>query len=192
MWLNPSLVFERGCRLCVQAESGSGKSSLVSFLYGDRDDYQGEIRFNGDDIRTFDAERWCDLRVGNLALLPQEMRMFPELTVMRNLRLKNALTNHKTDAEMKAMLERFGIADKADKPLGQLSIGQQQRVAIIRAVCQPFDFIMLDEPVSHLDRDNNLIAAALIEEEAQRQGAGVISTSVGNPLLLENATYISL
>ena len=71
-------------------------------------------------------------------------------------------------------------------------MGQQQRVGIIRALCQPFDFILLDEPVSHLDSRNNLIAARIIAEEADRQGAGIISTSVGNPLLLEDALTLKL
>ena len=73
-----------------------------------------------------------------------------------------------------------------------MSIGQQQRLAIIRALCMPFDFIMLDEPVSHLDSTNNRIAAEIIAEEAARLGAGVISTSVGNPLLLHSAVNIKL
>ena len=120
------------------------------------------------------------------------MRMFPELTVMQNLELKNGLTRHKTRQQLLGLLERLGIADKADQRLGLLSIGQQQRVALIRAVCQPFDFILLDEPVSHLDRNNNLIAAGIVEEEAAAQGAGVISTSVGNPLLLDQARFITL
>ena len=111
---------------------------------------------------------------------------------MQNLRLKNQLTHHKTEDEMLALLDRLGIADKAEKPVAQLSIGQQQRVAIIRAVCQPFDFILLDEPVSHLDRNNNLIVAEIVAEEATRNGAGIVSTSVGHGLLLDGAQTICL
>ena len=77
-------------------------------------------------------------------------------------------------------------------PVGKLSIGQMQRVALVRAVCQPFDFIFLDEPVSHLDARNNKIVADIITEEADRQGAGIISTSVGNHLMLDNAKFVSL
>ena len=90
------------------------------------------------------------------------------------------------------LLSRLGIEEKAHEKVSRLSIGQQQRVAIVRALCQPFDFLLLDEPVSHLDRQNNLSAATLIHEEATAQGAGVVSTSVGNPLLLDNATFIAL
>ena len=192
VWLEDAVTLERGCRLCIQAESGSGKSSLLSFIYGNRGDYDGQICFDGQDIRGLDTAAWCEIRRRHLALLPQEMRLFPELTVMQNLRLKNQLTHHKTEDEMLALLDRLGIADKAEKPVAQLSIGQQQRVAIIRAVCQPFDFILLDEPVSHLDRNNNLIVAEIVAEEATRNGASIVSTSVGHGLLLDGAQTICL
>jgi ABC-type lipoprotein export system ATPase subunit len=192
VWLTPELTLRRGCRLCIQAESGGGKSSLLSFLYGKRRDFDGEILFDGTDVRTYSLSRWCELRTHSLALLPQEMRMFPELTVLQNLQLKNELTGHKTREQLLTLLDRLGIAGKANDRLGILSIGQQQRVALIRALCQPFDFILLDEPVSHLDRANNLLAAQIVAEEAAAQGAGIISTSVGNPLLLDGAEVVRL
>ena len=89
-------------------------------------------------------------------------------------------------------MDRLGIASRRDYPAGRLSIGQQQRVALIRSLCQPFDFILLDEPVSHLDEANNRIAARIVEEEASRQGAGIITFSVGNPLLIENPEKLNL
>jgi len=192
IWEEAEVHFERGCRLCIQAESGSGKSSLLSFIYGNRSDYKGNILFDKEDIRTFSVERWCEVRTRSVALLPQEMRLFPELSVWRNIELKNQRTAHKTHSEIAALLERFGLADKRDVCVGQLSIGQQQRVALIRAVCQPFDFLFLDEPVSHLDERNNRIAATIVQEEAARQGAGIIATSVGQRLLLDDATTIAL
>ena len=62
---------------------------------------------------------------------------------------------------------------------GKLSFGQQQRVAFIRSLCQPFDFIFLDEPISHLDDENGRIMGELVISEAREQGAGVIVTSIG-------------
>ena len=85
-----------------------------------------------------------------------------------------------------------GIDSRRNYPVGRMSIGQQQRAGIIRAICQPFDFILLDEPVSHLDEENNRKAAEIIMAEAQRQGAGIISTSVGNPLLLAEPERLKL
>lgn len=192
IWEEPSFVFKRGCRLCIQAESGSGKSSLLSFIFGSRTDYKGEIFFDHTDIKTLDIEQWCEVRTKSIALLPQEMGLFPELTVAQNIDLKNNKTNHKTQTEIKQLLKRLEIDGKYDELVGKLSIGQMQRVAIVRAVCQPFDFIFLDEPVSHLDARNNKLVAEIVEEEAGRQGAGIIATSVGNHLMLEGAKFVEL
>ena len=192
IWEEPSFICQRGCRICIQAESGSGKSSLVNFIFGNRTDYKGKILFNDEDIRKIDVEGWCDIRTRHISLLPQDMGLFPELTVAQNIDLKNNRTGHKSKSQILVYLERLGIGDKYDVLVGKLSIGQMQRVALVRAVCQPFDFIFLDEPVSHLDARNNKIVAEIITEEAEAQGAGIITTSVGNHLLLDNAQFISL
>lgn len=178
------LSFEKGRNYLVSAESGSGKSSLCSYIYGYRSDYSGKITFDDDDICRFDVARWCELRQRHLAYLPQELRLFPELTAIENVELKNNLTGAKSRKEIADMFELLGISDKMNQCVAFLSIGQQQRVAIIRALCQPFDFILLDEPVSHLDETNNRLAAKLIAGEASSQGAGIISTSVGNNVLI--------
>lgn len=178
------VVLERGKRYLVSAHSGTGKSSLCSYLYGYRNDYAGQIVFGGTDISTFGVMQWCELRCRHIAYLPQEMRLFPELTAMENVELKNRLTGYRSRDEIGKMFDCLGIGDKAEEQVARLSIGQQQRVAIIRALCQPFDFILLDEPVSHLDEANNRLAATLVAEEALRQGAGIIATSVGNDVML--------
>lgn len=192
IWAKDSFVFNRGCKFCIHTESGGGKSSLLSFIYGNRIDYQGSICFNNTDVKSLSIQQWCDIRTKHIALLPQEMRLFPELTVMQNIELKNQRTGHKKTSEIEEYLARLGIIEKKDVEVGKLSIGQQQRVAVVRAICQPFNFIFLDEPVSHLDEKNNAIVALIIEEEAAKQEAGIITTSVGNHLLLKNASFIYL
>ena len=184
VWLQ-EIAMERGKRYLVSAESGTGKSSLCSYIYGYRQDYSGQILFDGQDILTLTVLQWCDIRQRHIAYLPQEMRLFDELTAMENVELKNRLTGFKSRDEILRLFDAMGIADKVDSLAGKLSIGQQQRVAIIRTLCQPCDFILLDEPVSHLDDENNRIVADLIEQEAKRQGAGVIATSVGNHLQMD-------
>ncbi|MBD5347076.1 MAG: ATP-binding cassette domain-containing protein [Bacteroides sp.] len=192
VWLSSHLSVRRGCRLSIEAESGGGKSSLLSFIYGNRTDYSGSILFDSDNIRSLSVSQWCGLRRRSLALLPQELRLFGELTVMENIRMKNILTHCKTDSQIMTLLDRMGIADKVNTPAAQLSIGQQQRVAAVRAVCQPFDFLMLDEPVSHLDERRNREVAAMFDEEAARYGAGIITTSVGHSLLMPGLEIIRL
>ena len=186
------LTLERGRHYLIVAESGTGKSSLCAYLYGYRVDYSGTMRFDGRDIRSLSVAEWCQVRQRHIAYLPQEMRLFPELTALENVQLKNRLTGHKTDREILDWFEALGIPDKVHSPVSKLSIGQQQRVAIIRTLCQPADFILLDEPVSHLDDANNRIVADMVQAEAQRQGAGIIATSVGNNLQLEQFIVKSL
>ena len=191
IWLH-DVALECGKRYLISAESGTGKSSLCSYIYGYRQDYSGTIAFDGKDINTLTIDQWCDVRLRHIAYLPQDMRLFGELTAMENVELKNRLTSHKSRNEILKLFEIMGIADKVDSLASKLSIGQQQRVAIIRTLCQPCDFIMLDEPVSHLDEENNRIVADLITQEADRQGAGIIATSVGNHLKIDGATIINL
>ena len=186
------LVLERGEHYLIEAASGGGKSSMCSYIFGSRDDYKGKLLFDSRDVREFTISDWQEIRRRNIAYLPQELDLFPELTAWENIQLKNKLTSHLSDAEIENCLEELGIASRPDYPAGRMSIGQQQRVAIIRSICQPFDFILLDEPVSHLDEDNNRIAAAIIGREAERQGAAIVSTSVGNPLLLDNYRKLRL
>ena len=186
------VTFERGKRYLISAESGTGKSSMCSYIYGYRQDYSGSIAFDGQDIRSMTVAQWCNVRQRHIAYLPQDMRLFDELTAMENVELKNRLTGFKGRDEILKLFEAMGIPDKVDSLASKLSIGQQQRVAIIRALCQPYDFIMLDEPVSHLDEENNRTVADIIVNEASRQGAGIIATSVGNHLQMDVDTIFNL
>ena len=129
-------------------------------------------------------DRWAELRTRSLAYLPQNLSLFPELTVIDNIMLKNSMTGYCSESEIISMLKRAGIDSKRNTPAALLSLGQQQRVAIIRAICQPMDFLILDEPVSHLDEANNMIMAEMIDEALRKNNAGLITTSVGNPLII--------
>lgn len=192
VWMQPDLSFTRPGAYIIEAESGTGKSSLCSFIYGARTDYDGEILFDKTDIRSFSIDHWCLLRREALAYLPQEMRLFAELSVMDNIMVKNRLTDFHSESEVLELLERLELRHKAAQPAGLLSVGQQQRVAIIRALCQPFDFLLVDEPVSHLDARNNETVAGLITSEAASRGAAILATSVGNKLSLQDYTLLKL
>lgn len=192
IWLADEVRFTRGSTYMVAASSGGGKSSLCSFIYGNRSDYDGRILFDGTDIAGYGVDNWCRARRELISLLPQEMRIFGELSAMENVMLKNRLTDYHSQAEITAMFARLEIDDKVNSPACRLSVGQQQRVAIIRSLCQPFSFIFLDEPVSHLDERNNRAAAALISEEAAARGAAIVATSVGNPLALRDYALLKM
>lgn len=180
-----SVALQRGETYLIEAASGTGKSSLCSYIYGYRKDYEGIICFDGKNIRNQTADRWVEIRRTSISMLFQELRLFPELTAWENVQIKNSLTAHKQSREIKEWFAQLGIADKMQTPVARMSFGQQQRVALIRALCQPFDFIFLDEPVSHLDRENGCIMSRILTEEATRQGAGIVVTSIGRRLELD-------
>lgn len=180
-----ALALERGKSYLIEAASGTGKSSFCSYIYGYRSDYQGIISFDGRNIRSLTDVGWVEVRKKSLAMLFQDLRLFSELTAWENVHLKNQLTGFRKKKEIMWWFDSLGIADKVDVPVGRMSFGQQQRVAFIRALCQPFDFIFLDEPVSHLDEPNAIIMAKILAEEADKQGAGIIVTSIGRHIMLD-------
>jgi len=184
--------FEKGDFYLIEAASGTGKSSLCSFIYGYRNDYEGIISFDGNNVRNLSVKDWVDIRKHSLSMLFQDLRLFTELTAMENVLLKNSLTKFKKKKDIKDLFYELGIGDKMNTEIGKMSFGQQQRVALIRALCQPFDFLFLDEPVSHLDEVNAKNMARILTEEAMKQGAGVIVTSIGKHLELDYTKKLML
>lgn len=114
-------------------------------------------------------------------MLFQDLRLFGELTVAENIGLKNGLRISRRRSRS-GECSRLRVSPISGMPRSKLSFGQQQRVAFIRCMCQPFDFILLDEPVSHLDAANGELLSGMLLEEAQAQGAGIVVTSVGSRL----------
>lgn len=186
------VAFEKGNTYLVEAASGTGKSSLCSYMYGYRKDYQGLICFDETNIAALPVAQWVEFRRHSLSMLFQDLRLFSELTALENVLIKNNLTGYKKRNEIIGLFEQIGMADKLYSRTDKLSFGQQQRVAFIRSLCQPFNFILLDEPVSHLDDANGEIMATLLAAEANRQGAGIIVTSIGKPLHLNYDSVLKL
>jgi len=177
--------FVKGTKYLVEANSGTGKSSLCSFIYGYRNDYSGNIYFDEKDIRTFSIKDWVGVRNTGLSLLWQELRLFPELTAMENVEIKNRLTGFQEKQRIVEWFEMLGVSEKMNTPVGKMSYGQQQRIAMMRTLCQPFDFVFVDEPISHLDDVNSGIMGQILTDEAERQGAGLIVTSIGKRMPIE-------
>lgn len=140
--------------------------------------------FDETDTMSFTVKDWVNVRQRHISHLFQELRLFPELTALENVEIKNAITGFKSREEIIEWFDMLGIGDKLNAKIGRMSFGQQQRVAMIRALVQPFDFILVDEPISHLDDTNSDIMAKIMMTEAKAQGAGVIVTSIGKRMNL--------
>lgn len=187
-----NVTFERGHLYLIEADSGKGKSTFCSYILGYRNDYTGNLFFDDTDVRSFKMKDWVKYRQLHVSHLFQELRLFPELTAFENVEIKNRLTGFKTKKEITDWFERLGIADKLNSKIGRMSFGQQQRVAMMRALVQPFDFIIADEPISHLDDNNSQVMGNILMEEAEKCGAGVIVTSIGKHISLNYEKVLQL
>ncbi len=178
IWGN-HIVIENGQKVMLNASSGKGKTTFTHLLYGLRQDYSGTLMLNGKDQTSFSPNDWALFRQKEMSVVFQDLQLFPNLSVEENLQVKNQLTNTFTNVQMQSMLEQLGIGNKWKDQMATLSMGQQQRVAIVRALCQPFSLLLMDEPFSHLDKENAQLCLALIDERCQKIGAGFILTSLG-------------
>ena len=178
------VCLEKGQTYLIEAMSGMGKSTFCSYLLGYRNDYTGQICFDTDDIRDYRVSQWVDIRQRQIGMLFQEMRLFPELTAWENVEIKNRLTRQVDRQTIEQWFERLGISEKLHVKAGILSQGQQQRVAFIRALVQPFDFLIVDEPISHLDDVNAQLMAELVTQMKEQTQCGVMVTSIGKHLPL--------
>jgi ABC-type lipoprotein export system ATPase subunit len=180
--------FEEGKKYLILAPSGKGKSTFLHILYGLRHDFEGQASINGRDTRLFTLDDWATIRQKQLSMMFQDLRLFLNMTVLENIQLKldlwQNLSNPKTPppsvAMWKSWASRLGVIDLLERKAETLSYGQRQRVALLRALCQPFDFLMLDEPFSNLDQENIRLASALIAEVCEQQRAGFLLVSLGD------------
>lgn len=174
IYLQKSVLFEKGKKYLIKANSGNGKTSILNFMYGSNISYDGRIDYQIDDDSSF------NLRKTKLSYVFQDYKLFPSLTIFENIILKNELTNYKSKEDIEALIKHFLLDHKRNSLVDNLSLGQRQRVAIIRAFCQPFDFLFLDEPFSHLDNANIKLITEVIEKEVSQRNAGIIMTSLEN------------
>ena len=148
-----SVEIDKGDVICVIGPSGSGKSTFLRCLNLLERPTSGTIVFEGDDL----TDRKVDLNRHRqkMGMVFQQFNLFPHMTVMGNLTCAPMMLKKipRAQAEKKALelLDRVGLADRADAWPNQLSGGQKQRVAIVRALCMEPDVMLFDEPTSALD-----------------------------------------
>jgi putative ABC transport system ATP-binding protein len=165
---------EAGERIFFQAPSGKGKSTFMHILYGLRGDYDGAAIWNQKDIKRNNDETWAELRSKDLSIVFQDLRLFGDLTVEENIGIKQTLTGAVSMEQAKEWLTQLGLEGKWSQKAETLSYGERQRVAIVRSLLQPFKWLLLDEPFSHLDNDNTQKAATLIFSRVKELNAGMM------------------
>lgn len=148
-----SLDINKGDVTVIIGPSGSGKSTFLRCLNLLETPTGGHIYFEGTDIT--DAKVNINLHRQKMGMVFQQFNLFPNMTILKNMTLApmKLLKISKEEAEKKALelLERVGLADRANAYPAQLSGGQKQRIAIVRALCMSPDVMLFDEPTSALD-----------------------------------------
>ncbi len=185
VWQAESVVFESGKTYLLTATSGKGKTTLLSVIYGIRKDYSGEACFDNTNIRTFGDRQWPLIRKKQLSYIFQGLELFDDLSAMENIMVKNRQTNYYSETTLKEIAAEFHIGPYLNRRVAILSYGQKQRVAIIRALCQPFSFLLADEIFSHLDEGISRHIFSFIGEECRKRNAGLLFTALQKPAGLE-------
>ena len=190
---NRNVTFNPGQFIKIKAPSGTGKTTLVHYLYHVRYDYTGTIAINGKPWPSYTPNELAALRQQQISVVFQDLRLFDQLTALENVELKRVMHPQPLYGAEKIheFAERLGVSHVLNQSGATLSYGERQRIAIIRALVQPFQWLMMDEPFSHLDDDNAGKAAALIGEECRKRNAGFILTDLDHDTRFDyNVSYL--
>jgi ABC-type lipoprotein export system ATPase subunit len=163
----------------INAPSGTGKTTLIHILYKLRSDFTGSVLWDDVCLSKISEDKLAEYRQQKLSIIFQDLRLFQNLTAKENIELKRVLQKpFYEEKRIYEMAEELGVVSVLNQRAELCSYGEQQRIAIIRALIQPFELLLMDEPFSHLDKDNTKKAATLIAEECSKRNAGFILTDL--------------
>lgn len=150
-----SVSFEKGQFYTIVGESGSGKTTFLAMIAGLDVAKDGQVLFEGTDIQTIGLENY---RRNKISIVFQNNNLVPYLTAIENVLVAMDITDNTLPADQKTvaynLLDYIGIThEKADRLVSELSGGEQQRIAIARALATNSDVILADEPTGNLDED---------------------------------------
>ena len=166
--------FEKGIVYAIVGRSGSGKSTLMSLMAGLDVPKDGDIFYGEESLRTLDRDRYRREHVG---MIFQSYYLLPQLTAVENVELSLELAKYKGDKRTRAeeMLESVGISkEQFKKRSTQFSGGEQQRIAVARAIAADPEIILADEPTGNLDNENSMNVVSILSDLAHKFGKCVI------------------
>ena len=187
-----SLTIPRGSFVVLLGQSGSGKSTLLNLIGGIDQPSAGRVLVEGEDITTLDEERRTLFRRDCIGFVFQFFNLIPTLSVLENVTLPLELagrSRRQAEPVAREMLERVGLADRADSRPDRLSGGQQQRVAIARALAHNPALILADEPTGNLDEGTGERVLELLITLSRGQGRTLVMAT-HNPAIADRADRV--
>ncbi len=170
-------ALEAGAQVALRGESGSGKTTFLNLVAGILAPDAGQITLNGRDFAALGEAARDRLRAETLGYIFQTFNLLQGHTALENVELGMAFGCGVDRARAAALLARVGLGDKAGHFPRQLSTGQQQRVAVARALANRPKLVLADEPTGNLDARNAKEALALIREVCREEGAALLLVS---------------
>ena len=174
---NVNLRLEKSGFLAVVGPSGSGKTTLLSLLAGLDRPTSGRIYLDGIEISTLDERRLSQIRRRRLGMVFQTYNLLDELTTIENVELPLLLEGKQsgeTKTRVLGLLAQAGLVEKAERRPFQLSSGEQQRVAVARALANEPRLVLMDEPTGNLDQENSEVLMSLVKTLNKEQGVAFV------------------
>ncbi|TFH18134.1 MAG: ABC transporter ATP-binding protein [Lentisphaerales bacterium] len=178
------LCVEPGETIAVTGPSGSGKSTLLNIMGALDRPTAGTIIFDGEDISQLDDRRLAALRSRKLGFIFQLHHLLPQCTVLENVLVPAVITGEMAQARTRAvaLLERVGLSQRISYRPGQLSGGECQRVAVVRALINRPRLLLADEPTGSLDEDNAAALSSLLVELNREENVTLVLVTHSPPL----------
>ncbi len=171
---NVSLDIEKGDFVAVQGASGAGKSTLLNIIGGLIRPDTGEVRFNGRNIYDGNSRMIAGYRKKHIGFMFQQFHLMPWLTVLENIQL--GFHGKLQEQDLDNYLEKCNLSELKHKYPSDLSVGEKQRTAFIRAIIKTPEILLADEPTGNLDPENGRVLMQLVGEY-HRNGGTVILVS---------------
>ncbi len=175
-----SAAFERGEYAAILGRSGSGKSTLLNLLGGIDLPTKGAICFQGRNVSKLNEQRRTLFRRKHIGFVFQFFNLIPTLTVFENLMLcldLNGIDRKTGRARVEELLDQLELLDRADSFPDRLSGGEQQRVAVARAIAHRPSLVLADEPTGNLDRETERVVLSLLRDMPQYENTTLIAAT---------------
>ena len=171
-----SLKAESGDFIALLGPSGCGKSTLMLTAGGLLKADSGSVAVNGQDLYSLNNSQRAEFRASNIAYVYQEFHLIPYLSVLENVCISDLANGGGTQQRAEELLKQFGLSDRRDHLPSELSVGEQQRVALSRAIYGGAKIILADEPTGNLDGENAKLVLQALKQFSDDGGIVIMVT----------------